>query len=165
MPRTIKGPRFCPAWFVQAAEVMVRSQCNLKQAASEIGHPLDPDEAEKVQRRRDFQDILRIEKNKFFAGVANDPSRSKSSAIGKMEVLIDCLMREGEYDKAAAAIEKLGKLEGWTGSDSNVNIFAGLTARDIAEAKSRLTGIVSDSGVARDIVQPVDGSGARDLSN
>jgi hypothetical protein len=138
MSRIPKEPRFCPAWFVQAAEVMVRESYNLKQAASQIGHPLDPDEAEKVERRRDFQDILRIEKNKFYAAVANDPSRSKSSAIGKMEVLIDCLMREGEYDKAAAAIEKLGKLEGWVGGDSNVNVFAGLTARDIAEARERL---------------------------
>lgn len=120
----------------------MRLNISLKIAASEIGHPLDPDEADKVSRRRDFQDILRVERNKFYAAVANDPSRSKSTAIGKMEVLIDRLIASGEYDKAANAIDKLGKLEGWVGADSSVNVFAGLSARDIAEARERLAGPV-----------------------
>lgn len=140
MSSTIKGPRFCPAWFVQAAELMVRSNISLKVAASEIGHPLDPDEAERTARRRDFQDILRVEQNKYYATVANDPSRTKSAAIGKLELVIDRLIREGELDKAAAAIEKLAKLEGWIGSESNINVFSGLTARDISEARRRLEG-------------------------
>jgi hypothetical protein len=119
---------------------MARTSCSLKQASGDVGHPLDPDEAERTFRRRDFQDILRSEKNKFFAGIANDPTRSKSVAIGKMEMLIDRLIVAGEYEKAANAIDKLGKLEGWVGADSNVNIFSGLTARDIAEARARLAG-------------------------
>jgi hypothetical protein len=68
-----------------------------------------------------------------------------------MEVLIDCLMREGEYDKAAAAIEKLGKLEGWVGGDSNVNVFAGLSARDIAEARERLVKGTVESDLPRPV--------------
>lgn len=119
---------------------MLRSGCSFKQAALDLGHPLDQDEAERTTRRKDWQEIYRSEKNKFYAGVANDPTRSKSVAIGKMEVAIDRLFMAGEYDKVIAGIEKLGKLEGWIGADSSVNIFSGLTARDIAEARERLAG-------------------------
>jgi hypothetical protein len=117
---------------------MVRTQCSLKQAALEVGHPLDPDEADKVSRRRDFQEILRVEKNKYFQSIANDPTRTKSVLIGQMWVAADRLMFEGEYEKAVSALDKLAKVEGWSGGDSNINVFAGLTPRDISEAKERL---------------------------
>ena len=71
--------------------------------------------------------------------IANDPTRTKSVVLGQLVVLADKLTREGEYDKAAGVLEKLAKLEGWQGADSNVNIFAGLTAKDIAEARARIT--------------------------
>src|SRR5579864_9643615 len=132
------NPLYCPAWFVQAAEVMVRTSCSLKQAALEIGHPLDPDEADKVSRRRDFQEILRVEKNKFYAGIANDPTRTKSVVLGQMWHLADRLIAEGEFEKAAGVLDKLSKMEGWSGNEGNINIFSGLTARDIAEARERL---------------------------
>lgn len=118
---------------------MVRTNCSLKAAASEIGHPLDPDEADKVTRRRDFQEILRIEKNKFYTAVANDPTRTKAVVLGQMWFLADRLISEGEYEKAASVLDKLGKMEGWSGNEGNINIFSGLTHRDIAEAKARLT--------------------------
>jgi hypothetical protein len=133
-------PLYCPAWFVQAAEVMARTNCSLKNAALEIGHPLDPDEADKLSRRRDFQDILRVEKNKHFAGLANDPTRTKSVVLGQMWYLADRLIADGEFDKAASVLEKLSKMEGWSGNEGNINIFSGLTARDIAEARERLEG-------------------------
>lgn len=126
---------------------MVRGNQSLKQAAVELDLKLDPDEVERIARRQDFQEIFRVEQNKHFAAVANDPSRSKSVAIGKLEVLIDHLMKAGEYDKAGVLIEKLGKLEGWSGADSNINVFSGLTARDIAEARERLTGSDSKRGI------------------
>src|SRR5882672_4177589 len=97
-------PRYCPAWFVQAAEVMVRLSLSLKQAALEIGHPLDSDEADKVSRRREFQEILRVERNKFYAAIANDPTRTKSVVLGKLWDLADKLMLEGEHEKAAGVL-------------------------------------------------------------
>lgn len=138
------NPLYAPAWFHQAAEHMVRNSCTLKVAALEIGHPLDPDEADKVTRRRDFQEILRIEKNKFYAGVANDPTRTKSVVLGQMWFLADRLIAEGEFEKAAGVLDKLGKMEGWSGNEGNINIFSGLTARDIAEARQRLANYKSD---------------------
>lgn len=127
---------------------MVRNNLSLKSAALEIGHPLDPDEAEKVSRRREFQEILRVERNKYFAGVANDPTRTKSTVLGKMTVLADKLISEGEHDKAAVVLEKLAKMEGWSGNEGNINIFSGLTARDIAEARERLAKGGTDSSGA-----------------
>lgn len=118
---------------------MVRLSLNLKQAALEIGHPLDSDEADKVSRRREFQEILRVEKNKFYAAIANDPTRTKSVVLGKLWDLADKLMLEGEHEKAAGVLDKLAKVEGWSGNEGNINIFSGLTARDIAEAKDRIT--------------------------
>lgn len=144
------NPLYAPAWFVQAAEIMVRTQTSLKQAALEIGHPLDPDEADKVSRRRDFQEILRVEKNKFYASVANDPTRTKSVVLGQMWVLADRLIALGEYEKAAGVLDKLSKMEGWSGGESNINVFSGLTARDIEEARQRLAGIKTESKKAKE---------------
>jgi hypothetical protein len=132
------NPLYSPAWFIQAAEVMARTSCSLKQAALEVGHPLDPDEADKVSRRRDFQEILRVEKNKYYQAVAGDPSRTKSVLIGQMWVAADRLMSEGEFEKAAGILDKIAKVEGWAGNEGNINIFSGLTARDIEEAKQRI---------------------------
>lgn len=138
MGRKPKFPHYCPAWFVQAAEGMVRNNIGLKQAALDIGVTLDGEELERISRRPEFKEILRAEANKYYSQVANDPSRSKSTAIGRMWVQAELLQLQGDYDKAAAVLEKLAKLEGWTGSESNVNIFAGLTARDIEDAKDRI---------------------------
>jgi hypothetical protein len=134
----------------------------LKQASAEVGHPLDGDEADKVSRRRDFQEIFRIEKNKFYAGVANDPSRTKSVVLGQMWHLADKLIAGGEFEKAAGVLDKLSKMEGWSGNEGNINIFSGLTARDIAEARDRLK---ENAGrkppSSKDITHPEPDSGLR----
>jgi hypothetical protein len=117
---------------------MVRNNSSLKTAALDLSIELDPIEAERIGRRKDFQEILRIEQNKYYAAVGNDPSRTKSVAIGRMWVSAERLARDGEHDKAVQALERIAKVEGWSGNEGNVNIFSGLTARDIAEARERL---------------------------
>lgn len=159
------NPLYCPAWFVQAAEVMVRNSCTLKVAAFEIGHPLDGDEADKVSRRRDFQEILRVEKNKLFAGIANDPTRTKSVVLGQMWFLADKLIAEGEFEKAAGVLDKLGKMEGWSGNEGNINIFSGLTARDIAEARERLAKTRNATRKDPSEIGKIDSDQTRDLAN
>ena len=118
---------------------MVRNNSSLKVAALDLGIELDPAEAERIGRRKDFQEILRIERNKYHAAVANDPSRTKSVALGMMWVAAERLARDGENEKAAVVLEKIAKVEGWAGNEGNINIFSGLTARDIAEARERLS--------------------------
>jgi len=55
-----------------------------------------------------------------------------------MIILAEKLMHEGEHEKAGNLLEKICKIEGWTGVDTNVNIFAGLTMKDIQDAKARI---------------------------
>ena len=117
---------------------MVRNNTSLKQAALDLGIHLDPDEAERTGRRKDFQEILRVEANKYRASIANDPTRTKSAVLGAMIILAEKLMHEGEHEKAGNLLEKICKIEGWTGVDTNVNIFAGLTMKDIQDAKARI---------------------------
>lgn len=128
-----------PSWYVQVAEGMARNGLSLKEAAHEIGLELDLSEVSRLQRDKEFQEILRNEENKYAAAVANDPSRTKSVAIGKMWLMADKLEREGDHEKAAVVIEKIAKMEGWAGAEGNVNIFSGLTAKDIQEAKARIS--------------------------
>jgi hypothetical protein len=138
MKRNIQIPRHCPAWYVQVAEEMSRNSINFKEACVNLGIKLDHDEATRIEKRKDFQEILRVEQNKYFAMVANDPTRTKSTVLGKLIIQAELLHKQGDYDKAAVVLEKVAKIEGWTGADQNVNVFAGLSARDIQEAKERL---------------------------
>jgi hypothetical protein len=131
---------------------MVRNGVALKVAALDLGIELDLAESEKIGRRKDFQEILRVERNKFYAAVANDPSRTKSVALGMMWTAAEKLAREGEHDKAAQALERLAKVEGWAGNEANVNIFSGLTARDLAEARERIA--KSPGGTAKGSSKP-----------
>jgi hypothetical protein len=131
-------PRQCPAWFVQVAEEMARNNSALKVAALDIGVTLDPAEAERIGRRKDFQEILRIERNKYHAAVGNDPTRTKSTVIGMMWIAAERLAREGEHEKSAQVLERVAKIEGWAGADTNVNVFGDLTAKDLNEAQKKL---------------------------
>jgi len=124
---------------------MVTGPAPFAQAARQVGLEWTEKECEKITRRPEFKRILREEKYKHASEVANTPGRNKSSAIGMMQVAIENLLSEGEWDKAVAAIEKLAKLEGWMGSDSNINIFAGLTAKEIEEQKAKIQAEVSQS--------------------
>jgi len=122
---------------------MVSGGASFLQAVTELEIPIDPDEAEATSKRKEFKAILRSEKNKYLQMVANDPTLTKSVVIGFLYTLAVKLENEGEHDKAAGVLEKLAKLAGWQGAESNVNVFAGLTAKDIAEARSRITAELS----------------------
>ena len=117
---------------------MARSGCGLKQATLDIEREMTIEECQAVERRSEFQEVLREEEDKYRVGIADRPSRSKSVAIGILVDSIEKLHKQGDYDKAAAAIEKLAKLEGWIGNDSNVNIMLGVTAKDIEAQKKRI---------------------------
>lgn len=123
----------------------MRNNSSLKQAALDLNIKLDPDEAVRIGRRKDFIEILRVESNKYHAALANDPTRTKSVAIGKLWALAEKLEKDGEYEKAAATIEKACKAEGWIGGEGNVNIFGNVTARDLQEAKERIIKLRGES--------------------
>lgn len=125
-------------WFRDAAKLMVRAGMSLKMAATELQLDLDARECERILYRKEFQKVLGEEREKFYAEVAATPGRSKATAIGRMHVAIERLASEGAWDKVITGVRELARLEGWVGPETDVTVFAGLTAKDIAEAKERL---------------------------
>lgn len=138
-------PRGLPGWYQEAAEIMARNHCSLKAACLEIKKDLTIEECEIVERRKDFQEVLMVEEDRVFNLMAARPTRNKETAIGQLLMAINMLMKQGDYDKAATAIEKLAKLQNWTGPESNVNIFQGVTAKDIEAEKKRILAEIEQS--------------------
>lgn len=116
----------------------MRNNTSLKESALDLSISLDHDEISRIERRKEFQEILKAEKNKYYAMTANDPSRTKSTVLGMMWINAERLMAEGEHEKASVTLEKLAKVAGWVTADSNINVFADLTARDIEEARAKI---------------------------
>ena len=125
-------------WMKQLAEEMVESGSSISVAASNLGLPLTKDELIRTANREEFQAFLRKAKNELRTRVADDPARSKRAAIGALALAIEGLLNEAKWVDAVAAIEKLAKIEGWVGSESNINIFQGMTARDIEAEKKKI---------------------------
>lgn len=127
-----------PGWMKKAAERMCWSGGSLKQAAVELGVEISIDESDVIGRSKEFQEILEREQISYRNHFTETPGRSKATAIGMMLLAIENLAKEGEWDKVVVATEKLAKLEGWIGLDANVNIFAGLTTKELDEHKKRV---------------------------
>jgi hypothetical protein len=122
----------------QLADEMVASGSSISIAAANLGLPLTKDELIRTASREEFRGFLRKAKNELRTSVADDPARTKRAAVGAMWLAIEGLLEEGKNEEAVSAIEKLGKIEGWVGADSNINIFQGMTARDIENEKKRI---------------------------
>lgn len=116
---------------------MVRENVGLRRAAVELSLDLTQEECDKISKRKNFQDILRAERNKYYGEIATTPGHSKNSAVGLMVFLINKLIEDGQYDKALEGVQKLSKLEGWDKSEQ-VNIIAGISSRDLEEARKTL---------------------------
>jgi len=117
---------------------MARNDISLKQAVVELQRELAPEECERLARRDDFKQILQQEKNRYRSEVANSPDRTKATKIGILQLAVEKLLAEGEWEKAAKITMEQAKLEGELNADSNINIFAGLTAKDIASEREKV---------------------------
>lgn len=127
-----------PQWLQDAVELMIRSGLSLAKAASELKANITSLEAENILRRRSFQKLLAAARYRYYNEIGSDPSLTKTALIGKLSLLSDRLLEEGEYDKAAEVLFKLAKLQNWVGVENNVNVFHGLSARELEEARKRL---------------------------
>lgn len=137
---TRKGKSAKP-WFERVAEKIVRESMGFRLAALEIGEELTVEEAETLQRRKEFQRVLTAERFKFYRELADDPGRTKQAALGRLEKIIEALLAEGEYDKAAEVQLKAARIAGWLGPESNVNVFATLTEQDFKNVREKLKDI------------------------
>lgn len=125
-------------WMPDAASLMVRSGISLKEAITQLDVALTTLECDNVLRRRSFQRLLWTERHRLNKEIASDPDRTKNATIGQMQLLAQKLMDEGAFDKAAEVLFKLARLENWVGEGGVVNVFAGLSQRDIDEMREKL---------------------------
>ncbi len=125
-------------WYQKVAETMVRESKNIRQAASEHGLELTSEELSKIEKLKSFQKVLWTERHRFFRELAADPERTKQALIGQMLFLTQKLIDDSEWEKAIEALLKLAKVEGLVGSESQINIFSGLTPQDLKDAKAKL---------------------------
>lgn len=141
MPRKPQQNLSEASWFRPAAELIVREGKRPLAAFTEVGASITTQEAEAIFRSKTFQKIIWAERQKFYKELANTPGRSKDSAIGLLYQLAQGLIDAGDLDKAANVVEKIMKAEGWTGPESQVNVFHGLSPKDYEKLKAELEAI------------------------
>ena len=126
------------AWYRPAAELMAKEGISLKEAAAKLRVELSSSDAEKVQRTKTFQSILRTERLRFYNEIAAHPEYRKQAVVGMMLYNIERLTEGGEAKEALDGLNKLSKVEGWQGQDT-VNVFTNLSAKDFQQLRHNLT--------------------------
>lgn len=122
----------------EAADLIVRQGVSLAQALTELKVSLTSSECDKLQKQRVWQRVLWSARNRYYLELASDPESTKRAACGMLRLLAQKLYELGDYDKSGAIVEKLAKIEGWVGIEGSVNVFAGLSQRDIDDMKLKL---------------------------
>jgi hypothetical protein len=133
-----RTPKTEESWMPEAAELIVRESKSLKEAVTQLSIPLTTAECENLARRAGFQRLIRQARHRYRAEVASDPGRNKQSTIGLFQILVEKLVEEGELDKAAEVLYKLARVENWVGEGGNINVFAGLTQKDLDEMRAKI---------------------------
>lgn len=135
-------------WWQPAAELMAREGLALDEAATRLKIAITSQEARSTQRSKPFQRLLLTERNRHFREIASNREWSKQTAVG---ILLDCCERlraEGEFDKAAEVILKAAKILGWVGETGNVQVFAGMTGRELDQIREKLIKRAKSEGTA-----------------
>lgn len=125
-------------FFQRLAGYMATNDKDIWVASTELELGLTSLECDRVAKNKNFQKYLRSERNKIYNDLATDPQRTKETLIGKAVYAIDKLLDAGAFDKALTGILSLAKIEGIVGSETNVNVFANLSTKEMAELKTRL---------------------------
>jgi hypothetical protein len=125
-------------WLAEVVDLMVRTGISLRQAATELEIPITTSDAENIQRRKSFQKLLRTTKSKLYIELGSDPDVTKIALIGKLLLLSDKLMEEGEWDKASEVLFKCAKIRGDVGVEVATNVFTGLSAKDYSDIRKNL---------------------------
>lgn len=125
-------------WYEKAAVQIVRNSYNLFRWANENNLGLTQRDCDSIAKTKEFQAALRVERNKFYKELANDPSRSRGVAVGQLLYVIQRLIEAEQFDKAGAALAQLFKAEGWTTDTTQLNIFNDLNAKDIDSLRKKI---------------------------
>jgi hypothetical protein len=138
------------------AAKMVRQKVSLRQAVVDLNlDPVTPEEAIRLEESPAFQECFTKELYRFFKELGEDVDRNKGALVGEMLYCVRKLTEEGSYDKALEGLFKIARVEGHVGGESNVNVFANVTAKDIEEARKELSknGKSTSKGIVQDTIQ------------
>lgn len=144
-----RPPKVDELWMPSAAELMVRNSMSLAEACTELRVGITTSEIKRVLQSKGFQRLLWTARNSFYQEIAANPECSKRAVVGQLHYLAQKLIELGDFDKAGLLLEKVAKIEGWTGGEGQVNVFANLTQRDIDDMKDKLA--KEAAGIDRDI--------------
>lgn len=125
-------------WQIEAIQLMARTGCSLKQAATELAIPVTNEECNLVSRRASFTRLLWSSRHQYFAELASDPNFKKDTLVGKFLALAQKLEEEGQHDKAAEVLFKAAKAMGWIGPESTVSVFGELSQRDLDAIRDKV---------------------------
>lgn len=125
-------------WHLNAIDMMARSGCSLGTAASELGLKITTEDCQKLLRKPSFQKLLFEQRHRYFNALASDPNFNKDTVVGKLIALAQKMEENGDYDKAADAFFKIAKIQNWMGPESTVNVFGDLSAKDLADIRTKL---------------------------
>lgn len=81
---------------------------------------------------------MRGERNRYYAEVGQDPEWRRKTAIGMLLSCVQRLIEDGAHDKAAEVILKAARVEGWLDSETQVNVFANLSQKDLDAVREKL---------------------------
>lgn len=126
-------------WYEKACDAIVREGKTLFAFSNQEDLGLTNRECENILKTKGFQEVLRTRRNVYYKEIANDASLSRAAVKGQLVLAITKMLEKEQYDKAANAIMQLAKLEGWTSDGTNVNVFNELTAKDLADLRTKFT--------------------------
>ena len=157
MPRK---PSLPEPWWADAAALMVKYDISLRQAAQELGIELTIEEAEAIKDRKLFKECLDESRLAYFTEVGSSPKLTKEAVVGQIYQLARRLAEDREDYKAADALLKLSKVQGWVGEspDSLTRVFSTLSQNDIDELKTRLRERAQEQQLAPREIEPSAGS-------
>ena len=135
MPRNLIPPE---PWWPQAADLMVRYDLSLREAAAELGTDLSIDQADAILKRKLFQKTLEEARTAYYIELGSNPNLTKEAVVGQLYRLVMRLAEDREDYKAADALLKLSKIKGWIGEGDQPSVLSSLSQVDIDRIRERL---------------------------
>ena len=126
--------RLAEADYPQIIETMLRDRVNLLQAATLLGFSETPSSAFGHSRRKSFQELHVLMSRSHFAALGSNFDTDKRVLIGMFMDDAKRLRDMGKPKEASEVIEKAGKMLGYVGADSTVNIFQDMSGADLQRA-------------------------------
>lgn len=136
MPRR---PEPLEPWMLKAIPLMVHQNLTLRQAAQQLGQDLTPQEADNIQGRIRFEDALEEARLTYYAEIGLNPRLTKEAVVGQLYKLAERLAADREDYKAADALLKLAKVQGWLYGEGGAQpVLANLTQDDIDRLRAEI---------------------------